>query len=735
MSLFSELKRRNVIKVAVAYIIVAWLLLQVADTLGPALRLPDWFVSGVTFVLIIGFPLALIFAWAFELTPEGLKLEREVDREQSITRRTGRKLDVITIALLAAALVYFAFDKFVLAPTREAAQVEAALQARPQASAEPGPSIAVLPFVNMSGDPEQEYFSDGISEELLNVLAQYHDLRVAARTSSFQFKGKSLDVSDIARQLHVNHVLEGSVRKAGNRLRITAQLIDSNKGFHVWSQVYDRELGDVFAIQQEISTAIGRALQVELSLQGGENSLPIVREAANPEAFEDYLRGRQLINQRGKESIEQALGPLQQALQLDERYAPAHAQLAIAYLMLANSASSYGDWPIEDSVVRAQPHIQRALDLDANLAEAYGARGLLDTLYGRGEQAEQSLRQALELNPSYIDALNWLFIALTNQGKHREAVETLDRLMAIDPLSIIGRGNYAPLLAVRGQVAEAHAMAQSILAQTPRTSFTTHGMIDMDITGEVADALGWFLKAYALQPTDGFANGYLCWIFGLVDLMPEAMRLREDRKFWAYYGHRDLPQAIAALQTQLETDPDNPFLLMQQAHFLQLSGDLRQAQPIYEKLLAQSGGGLLYDTSFGTVLPTAQAALGRLRAGDRAGGEALLRLAREDLHGVDAADRRDGWYYRTLAVVQAIDGDANAALQSIGQALDHGHRDPNLFEEPAFEALKTAPEFAAQRQRLDAILAGERKKILAMLCADDWDTSLWQPLPETCAGL
>jgi len=241
MSIFRELKRRNVFRVAIAYAIVAWLLIEVTATTFPILKLPDWSVTLVTALVLVGFPLALIFAWAFEITPEGLKKEKDVDRDQSITYITGRKVDYFIIAVLVLVVGFFTFDKFVLDPSRDAGLVQATPEAITEQATESDKartadkSIAVLPFVNMSDDAGNEYFSDGISEELLNVLVKVEGLRVASRTSSFSFKGKDISIPGIAKELNVDHVLEGSVRKAGNTVRITAQLIDVRTDRHLWS--------------------------------------------------------------------------------------------------------------------------------------------------------------------------------------------------------------------------------------------------------------------------------------------------------------------------------------------------------------------------------------------------------------------------------------------------------------------------------------------------------------------
>ncbi|MCZ6810108.1 MAG: adenylyl cyclase, partial [Proteobacteria bacterium] len=253
-SLFNELKRRNVFRVALVYIVAAWLLLQVADVVLNNIESPNWVFQTILLLVTLGFPFAVIFAWAFELTPEGLKKEKDVDRSQSITQVTGRKLDFTIIAVLVLALGYFAYDKFRIDSGQGETLATASTQAEESSETDtPEMSIAVLPFVNMSSDPEQEFFSDGISEELLNMLAQFPGLRVAARTSSFQFKGTNQDIAKIADTLNVAHILEGSVRKSGTKLRITAQLIKAADGFHLWSHSYDRELDDIFAVQDEIA--------------------------------------------------------------------------------------------------------------------------------------------------------------------------------------------------------------------------------------------------------------------------------------------------------------------------------------------------------------------------------------------------------------------------------------------------------------------------------------------------
>ena len=310
-NLFTELKRRNVFKVAIVYVVVGWLTLQIADVLLENFGIPDWGFKFVTILLLLGFPIALIFAWAFEMTPEGIKREKDVDTSKSITEQTGNKLNYAIIGLLAVGIIYFAVDKFAL---RDGGSESGGTNEVSVAS------IAVLPFVDMSPEGDQEYFSDGISEELLNLLAQIRDFRVAGRTSSFSFKGKGEDLRIIGEKLNVDHILEGSVRKAGNQLRITAQLVKVDDGYHVWSAAYDRELDNVFEIQDEIATAVVTALKETLL---GEDVEVITqrRPTENPEAYAHYMKGRHHMQKRTPQDFDRALEEYQRAVTLDPEFA------------------------------------------------------------------------------------------------------------------------------------------------------------------------------------------------------------------------------------------------------------------------------------------------------------------------------------------------------------------------------------------------------------------------------
>ena len=407
MGLISELRRRNVLRMVVLYAVAAWLIMQMAGVLIDLAKLPDWFGTTILWLLAVGFPIALIFSWFYELTPEGLSLEKDVDRSESITHVTGRRLDFIVISLLCAAVILFAYDKWWM-------------------SGPPEKSIAVLAFENMSGDPEQEYFSDGISEELLNLLAQIPGLRVPARTSSFQFKGKNVDVGEIAAALNVSHVLEGSVRKSGNKLRITAQLIKADDGFHVWSRSFDRELDDVFAVQEEIAAAISDVLKVKLALDA------TACVTASPEAHTAYLKGRYFLNKRTRDGLRNARRQFENAIQLDPDYALAYSGLADAFFLL----SAYGYNLPADNWPKQRVAAFKALELDENCAEAHVSVGAVLTIHDWDWQgAAGELRRAIEINPNYALALQWYGSMLAIMGDP-EHLPMMERAHAVDPVSL-----------------------------------------------------------------------------------------------------------------------------------------------------------------------------------------------------------------------------------------------------------------------------------------------------------
>ena len=724
---------------------MAWLVMQVADVILNNIVAPGWVFHVLLLFLAIGLPFAVFLAWAFELTPEGLKREHEVDRTQSITPQTGKKLNVMTIAVLMIALGYFVFDKFVLDTSRDAELVQTTTEAVTEQVLKAGKSetadksIAVLAFTNMSNDPDQEYFSDGISEELLNVLAQFPGLRVAARTSSFQFKGQNVDVADIARQLGVNHVLEGSVRKAGNRLRITAQLIDATSGFHLWSETYDRDLDDVFAIQDEISASIGDALKIELQLGSGQApvSLPTIPAAASAQAYEYYLKGRQLINQRSRNTIEEAVIALERSLELDQHYAPSHAQLAIAIALLKDGSGggSYGDLSMGEVLERAVPHLNRAFELDPNLAEAFGAKALLASYQLDYPAALENGEKALTLNPSYIDVINWLYIAFMNTGQWAQATETMDQMMAVDPLSIIGRINYALLLARTGRFDEAEQVADDLEKLTRSVSYYVRALISAQYLGELTEGNKWYLKSLALDPGNAISLHRIAINFAEVNEFDEARRLSPGSQWWINAIQQRWSEAIAQARQRLADNTGDSVARINLANVLHMSGNLAAAQPIYEELLVTTGGYPIIDTGNTSIMPTVRMAFGRLAAGDPSGAEELLELVRHEIRQRKQAGIYDSFMLRAAAMVAAIEGDREQVLANLNDAIEAGLREGFIFREPAMTPYFEDPEFLALAARLDTILEQEHRNTLQLICFNNPASEVWQPLPETCEGV
>ena len=431
MSFFEELKRRNVVRVGIAYIIAAWLLLQLTEVLIELLDLPDVAGRFIVLLLVIGFIPALIFAWAFEMTPDGLKREKDVDRSQSIMIKTGRKLDYTIIAALVIALGYFVYDKYLgQISTLPETALESSVQNETSAEAEAAvvdPSIAVLPFTDLSPEQDQGYFSDGISEELLNLLVHVDGLKVASRTSSFAYKGSKMSLADIASELKVDHVLEGSVRKADNRVRITAQLIDAKTDRHLWSQTFDRDLVDIFAIQDEIANAIVDALRAELGMLQDAPAIAVTVATENLDAYELYLKARALFIARDK--LEECIALFERAVELDPDFARAWEGLAAVYSVAES-------WGINDREYSKMAPVaaNKALEINADLSMPYAVLGSFANDHQHDViQSNEFMNRALEADPKNTTAYLWRAINWATLGFFDKAIADTEACLEIDP--------------------------------------------------------------------------------------------------------------------------------------------------------------------------------------------------------------------------------------------------------------------------------------------------------------
>ena len=565
MSLFQELKRRNVFRVGAAYVVTAWLIVQVADVALEAFGTPAWVMKTLLLLVFIGFPVALLFAWAFEKTPEGLKLEKNVDRSQSITSVTGKKMDRGIIIALGIAVVFLLVDKFVWRESPDisgqASTEQSATDSQAAAKTSNEHSIAVLPFVDMSEAGDSAYFADGLSEELLNLLAKIKELQVVGRTSSFAFKGNNQDLRLIGEQLNVEHVLEGSVRRAGNKVRVTAQLVSARDGYHVWSETYDRELTDIFAIQDDIASHVVEALKIELL---GAQPVPVSQfETASADAYNFYLLGKGKLREMSFSSLRTALENFKQAVALDPAYAPAYAGLAeTAFRLYETGAISQ-----QEFLELAPDALESALRLDPGNAEAMAILGSVRVAENRYEDAARAYKQSLVLSPNNVTALAAYGDALLDAGDVEQALEVFQRAARLNPLSVNDQWNVADALEKMGRCDEALEIWARIRVLDesdasgwygPARCMIWQGRLDMAVTMQ--------REASRLDPDDFENKGGTALFYRQLEAMDEAQE-------WA--------------AESLAQGPGQPVPLGVSAVLAAGAGDFNKAQKIAGDALAE----------------------------------------------------------------------------------------------------------------------------------------------------
>lgn len=681
MSIFEELKRRNVFRIGIAYAVASWVLLQVVDVISPALDLPGWVPKFVLLILAIGLIPALVFAWAFEITPDGLKKEADVDRTNSIAGETGRKLNYVITGFLVAAVALLLVERQMRPDTAPVGDPEVAAQAE-----ERDGSIAVLPFVNMSSDEEQEFFSDGITEEILNSLASVKELKVAGRTSSFAFKGQNDDLRRIGDSLGVQHILEGSVRKSGDKVRITAQLIQVDNGFHLWSETYDRELTDVFAIQDEIANEILKQLTAQLV--GGDES-PAEAMRTTPEVYDLYLRAKQRIYTRDRDEIRAAIEELDKAIRLDDKYAPAYAQRGIATML--SSDQQYGSIPHQEARRRGKRYVDEALRLGPESAEAWAGLGLY---YDRdSEAAAEALVKALSINPNLIDASNWLQITLRTSGQMRSSLEILREIAERDPLYRPAFSNAMQLFNAFGLDDEADKLLKRIEAFNPDNpdlylARASHYMY----AGEMGKGLQQIEEASKLGPMTGVEQVFLS--IGLLETGQAERAINEGSIYFrpgALYSVGRKDEAIAlAYEHARGGDPEALFfILVIENRDQELVDYLEERWPSLAAFATEYPGG---DNDYDLMMTVA---LAYRRIGDET-------LADEALEFVDARMQRlasegidNRLFTRSKASYLAMRGDIDGALDHLEEAVAQGFSVamvPELLY-PEFAVLRGDPRF------------------------------------------
>jgi len=517
---FAELKRRNVYKVAVAYAVVAWLLIQAASILLPTFEAPAWVMKVFVAVLVFGFPVALIFSWAFEITSEGIKLESEIEPNKSITAHTGRKIVAMTIALAVVAAGLFVYQL-----VRSKSDTSSS---SPAAAAITNKSIAVLPFDNLSRDPDNAYFCEGVQDEILTRLAKVADLKVISRTSTQHFKSTPDNLPQIAKQLGVMNIVEGSVQKANDQIRVNVQLINALSDAHLWADTYDRKLTDIFAVESEIAKTIAETLQARLT--GSEKSSIAKTPTVNPEAYELYLRGKFFAEKRTGADLHKSIEYYNQAIAKDPNYPLAYVGLADSHLLL----TAYGAISPKEAFPPAKAALKKALELDDSLAQAHASSGLLATLELDIHRGISELERAIQLNPNYATAHHWIALPLTSIGQSERGIAEGKHAIELDPLSLIINADLCWVYFNGHRYDEAEAQARKTLEMDPHFYIAHYYLGEaLQFKGKLADAIAEFQKSFESN-NDPFSLAMLGQAYAHQGKTDEAgkvlTRLREQAK-------------------------------------------------------------------------------------------------------------------------------------------------------------------------------------------------------------
>jgi TolB-like protein/Tfp pilus assembly protein PilF len=747
MSFFEELKRRNVFRVAIAYAVTAWLLAQIADVAFDTFGTPEWVGKTVLFLLLLGFPIAVFFAWAFELTPEGIKKEKDVDRSESITHQTGRKMNFLITTVLAAAVAFLLFDKFLLrdAATPNDAPVEApttghvdapaqvpAAGSNDQPSSRPRtadrPTIAVLPFESRSADESDLYFVDGMHDDLLTQLARVGSWKVISRTSVERFRDTTESMQAIGEQLGATSIIEGGVQRAGDRVRINVQLIDAATDEHLWAESYDRELttGNIFEIQSEIAGAIAHALQATLSPE--DASRISKADTQNLEAYEAYLLGRERWRKRTTESLADAVRLFRRAIELDPEFARAYVGLGDALRFQV----PYSGLPAEDMFPRAEHAIDTALELDDQLGDAYAALGALKSQMGDVEAAIPALERALELDPNYAPAYIWYGINLTEQGRFEDAAEIYSKGLELDPLSITLHINAAAAAGSLGRFDEMRAQIERAIEIDPRSPLANGQMGEFHffVSGRLDEALPWFVNAFEADPGNtrylglaaiaytqfGDADMAARWIHRAEKTTPDSSLLDFSRLMLSVYREDDEASLKLARRMLEDIHPDSIELPLALWRDQDLAGNHPAAAK--ERYLAR------YPELFGPGAPevhrfNVSAAIDiaylMLESGESRQAEILLEKIYKVAETMPLLGFNGTWVGN--APVYALRGDRREALAELRRAVDAGWRAEWWYtfdQDPVFESLRDEPEFQAMRAEVAADMAAQLARVHEM---------------------
>ncbi len=712
----AELTRRKVLRTVGAYAVAVFVLLQLMDAAVEPLRLPDWLPTLVVLLLILGFPLVFLLAWHLELRPDGVHRTRSaglLSRSQS-----SILFSFMLVAMAGLGYVMFEYYSGVFeAPSMVQTETSRAFSA-------PENSIAVLPFADLSQQKDQGHFADGISEEILNLLAQVSGLNVAARTSSFAFRDSSSDIREIGRLLNVSTVLEGSVRTAGDRIRLTAQLINVEDGYHIWSKFYDRELTDIFAIQDEVASNIASTLVESFE---GLVTKPESRTDSLA-ASQAYRTGRLHWWRRTPVELKRAIEMFATALEHDAQFAPAYAAMADTWLLL----SLYGNITTYKATEKAQAMIDKALAIDPESAEAFAALGLARWQIGQMDAAESALRQAVELNEDYIPAQLWLAGVLGERGKYPEESLVLEQAMLRDPLNELLMVNYAGNLSTRGDWLRGKDLLAGLLELRPDSTILLRFMAQMELyNGNLVD--GWKLanRAYLLQPDNPEDIASLARTWVVLGDTEEAERLllqgleksgqnaKLQNAYWmVLMATRRFEEAESLVRDQMGQFGDQLPEALQRNFNFQLGmialvrEDFPRARGLLMSAISSEDDPAWNDKEI-MILTLASLASEIVGAPDEAASlleNAERKIRRARLNGVD----NSGIYY-SEAVILTLRDNSDEALEKLQEAYDRGFREQWVLEiDGRLDPLRERTEFLVFRDRIQEDLNRALAEIRAL---------------------
>jgi TolB-like protein/Tfp pilus assembly protein PilF len=740
LKILKELQRRNVFRVSIGYLISAWLLSQVADFVLDLIGAPNWVLQSIVLLLALGFPVVAFFAWAYEVTPEGIKRESEVNRDESITNVTGKKLDRAITVVLILALGYFIWEsRFAPDPPAEVAEAvspavetEAEPAAQDEAEAPDRKSIAVLPFDNRSNREEDQFFTDGIHDDLLTTIAKIGSMKVISRTSVMEYRGTTKKIPEIAAELGVANVLEGGIQRSGNQVRINVQLIDAETDEHLWAEIFDRELTaeNLFAIQSEISNMIAEALEAALTPE--EQQRIDAMPTSNLEAYEAYLRGRQLMATRRIADLEQATKEFARAVELDPEFALAWVGVADSHDLLRN----YTRAPIADSIELRKNAVEKALALDPGLGEAWVSQAqIYENLYQR-EEAEAAFKKGIELSPNYAQGCHWYGILVADDTlRTRDRLELAYRARELDPRSLIIGANLAGALLDHGQYSRGLQQIRDLIDLDPEFPNAYHMLLDHQLyrAGEYAEALVNARKLTELDPDNLDGLRHQAEIFieigdfeTAIEIQDQISDLDPDHIFAAWPGlimaltRGNAPAAQEAINWILPRAGDERWAINSAANTQLALGNTEKARALFLQADPSWLDPATWEWNIRDAPDTAcTLAWLFLRTGDESLGMQLLEQASDFLDNrlPDAGGHVDR-YDPEICYLAA--GETDKALDSLETQLEHGHIFGwnGFLRSPVYDPIRHEPRLQAMLEERERLIAIQREAIEEMLAED-----------------